>query len=729
MKPSTIRNHPPLRHKRLPVLIQAGLLALPALAHAQGTSAGDEAREELEVVTITAERRETELQKTPLSVGAISQAELEKSGFNHLFDIEKNVAGVTFYKGASNQQSNIIIRGVGTLNMGYTSAVGVYVDDVPLIRAGAAGQWDLPDVERIEVLRGPQGTLYGQNSSAGAVRIISIDPTDEKVGWVSAGVGNHETYETRGYFAGPLKEGVLAASLAFSHREHEGFGKNRTTGDEVYSADVTQARVKFRLTPSDDLDAVLSIDSLLDKSDNGTKSPVNWGAREPRDTYSLMDLDGRLERNGLNLRITKELNDHTSLRSITGWRHWMHDPSRMEHGGLPRVSQDADQTWRQRIFYQEFQLLGDLSEQLSYTTGLVFSREYLHNDNISKTSTDGVTINRSRRITVFDTDDHALYGQIDYRFDDQWTLTAGARYWYSEQEYDAYAWRLDANLDPITQTVGVEGLKKRSEGVTPRLTLGYQWTPDVFVYGSYTEGAKFGGHNRSAGTPQTATVAAEPEEVSAYELGIKSSLFNRRLQVNATLFHNKYTDYLSTVANPTLGGVLYEGTVLTNAGEAVTYGTEVEVRARLARGLDWNLSFAYLKSEFEDFLNPSGSAAGDYTGNELPFAPKITAASGLTYTFPTANGGELSLFGSVQYISEQWSDPANTVPHKVPSRTNWDVGADYRFPGGQWTAGLRVRNLFDKDHVLQKTYTPLYGIEANAYDIPRTIVASLRYDF
>lgn len=710
------------KHKLSIMLAQAALLSSPALVWAE-TDANEPS---LEVISVTAERRTTALQETPISVGVISADDLEKSKFNHLFDIERNIAGVTFYKGASNQQSNIIIRGIGTLNMGYPSAVGVYIDDVPLVRAGAAGQWDLPDVERVEVLRGPQGTLYGQNSTAGAVRLISIDPTDDKKAWVSAGIGNYSAFETRGYFAGPLKEGLLAASLAFSHRQHDGFGKNHTTGKKVYSADVSQARAKFRFTPNNDFEAVLAIDSLLDKSDNGTKSPINHPDSTPRDTWSLVDLDGRLQRNGVSLRLTQAINEDTDVRSITAYRGWKHDPSRMEHGGLPRVSNDADQKWRQRVFSQEFQLIGDIDEHLSYTGGVLFIREYFYNDNISKNSADGTVLTNHRRaISEFNTDDIALYGQIDYRFAEDWTLTAGARYWHTKQEYDAEA----TNLITSQQTLSVSGLEKKSDGVTPRLTLGYRWTPDVFFYGSYTQGAKFGGHNRSAATETVARVAAEPEEVTAYELGIKTAAFSNRLQVNLTLFNNIYEDYLATVSNPILGGVQYHGSVLTNAAKAETYGSELEIRTKLIQGLDWNLSVAYLESEFKEFLNPSGSASGDYTGNKLPYAPRLTAATTLAYSTYFSNGDGLSLFGSLQYVSEQENDYPNLPYPRIASRTNVDVGADYWFAGGHWSASLKVRNLQDKDHVLQKTYMPIYGIDTNAYNEPRTIIASIRYDF
>ncbi|WP_324741638.1 TonB-dependent receptor [Tsuneonella sp. CC-YZS046] len=145
----------------------------------------------LQEIIVTAERREADVQKVPISIGVLDSTLLGQTGFVHLLDADKAVAGVTFFRGAANQQASVIIRGVGTTNQGYTQAVGIYVDDVPLIRSVAAGQWDLPDIERIEVLRGPQGTLYGQNSTAGAVKIVSRDPGQKPEGWVSVGLGNY----------------------------------------------------------------------------------------------------------------------------------------------------------------------------------------------------------------------------------------------------------------------------------------------------------------------------------------------------------------------------------------------------------------------------------------------------------------------------------------------------------------------------------------------------------
>ncbi|WP_321857443.1 TonB-dependent receptor [Paraburkholderia tropica] len=707
------------------------LSALPAAAFAQATAgaATDDGKTlQLDTVKVTAERRETALQKTPVSVGVIDSQELGKTGFQQLFDISKSVAGVSSFEGASNQQSSIFIRGVGTTNQGYTQAVGVYVDDVPLARAVAAGQWDLPDIERIEVLRGPQGTLYGQDSTGGAVRIISRNPTDDKVGWISMGFGNYLDREVHGYFSGPIREGLLDGSVAFSYRKNDGYGENLTTGQDIYATDVAQARAKLRLRPGNGWDAMLSVDGLIDKSDNGTNATaLNYGNTPPRDTYTPQDLTkAKLVRGGISLNVTRELNDQERVRSITSYRAYDANPDYMDIGGLPRDSDTWNQTIRQNLFFQEFQLQGDLTSRLSHTTGVTFQREIWKNDNWSYDGlADGVTVNRQLSKTEFDTNEAALYSEFNYRLTDRLTATAGARYYWAQETYDGSAYALNSAMAVTGQNFAVSGLRKTSSGFTPRLTLGYQLTPQAYTYASYTQGAKFGGYNRSASTAQVATVAVNPEKVTAYEIGLKTSSFGNRLQVNADLFYNDYRDYQALVVNPTINGVLYNGSVLTNAAKAATYGGELEARARLARGLDWNFSLGYVYSEFKDFAY-SGSS---YVGNSLPFAPRLTISTGLSYTQPLSNGDRFNLYGLLQFTSKQYSDLANTTAGAISGYANVDLGANYKFAGRHWSAGIKVRNLLNRDQVILKTYIAAYGVDSAAYAPPRTIIGTVRYDF
>lgn len=729
-RPSPARN-------TLKTLLFAGAALWPLAANAQETaSAASSATSEIAAiddVIVTAERRESSLQRTPVSVGVVNAAQLERQGFNNLVDIERAVAGVSNKGGVTNQQASIIIRGVGTTNMGYTQAVGIYIDDVPLIRSAAAGQWDLPDIERIEVLRGPQGTLYGQNSSAGAVKVVSRNPTDESEAWVSAGFGNYDAIDLRGYASGPIVEGLLAASLAFSRREHDGYGYNHTTEQSVFGADVTQARLKFRLTPTENFDAVLSVDGLLDKSDNGTTgTPLNLEGVDvqPRDKYVDKDLStSRLERSGVSLQLNHDLSDTLSLRSTSAYRTYRHDPDPMDLGGLPWPAYEWDQSVDQETFSQELQAFGDHG-RFRYTVGALFIREDWLNDNVgtySLVSTGSIT--RRNAITNFNTDDIGVYAQFDYDLTERLKISAGARYYHTKQLYTAASYSLNADYEPVSQTFSVEDLEATADGVTPRISISYQWSPTLFTYVTYTEGAKFGGYNRSASTATVASVAADPETVSAYETGLKATWLDGRLQTNATLFYNDYRDYLAVVLNPTINGEYIIGSVLTNAARAHTWGTEIEARALLTENLSLNFTGAYLETEFDEYLNPSGAVGTDYTGNELPLAPKLSGALTLAYDRVFSGGSTLNLSGSVQYVSSQHNEVSNTPDLEIPERTTVDLWGEYRPANSPWSASLRIKNALDEDHIVSLTSVANYGVYSAAYNEPRTVLLSLRYDF
>jgi iron complex outermembrane receptor protein len=725
--------------RALKALLLAGAALSPITAHAQDSATARSSAAQasdassLEDVVVTAERRESRLQRTAVSVGVLNAQQLERQGFNNLVDIERAVAGVSNKGGVTNQQASIIIRGVGTTNMGYTQAVGIYIDDVPLIRSAAAGQWDLPDIERVEVLRGPQGTLYGQNSSAGAVKVVSRNPTDQPLAWLSAGYGNYNAVDLRGYASGPLVEGLLAGSFAFSHRQHDGYGYNHVTEQSIFGADVTQARFKLRLTPNDDFDAVLAVDGLLDTSDNGTTgSPLNLVGVDvkPRDKYVDKDLStSHLVRTGASLTLTYDVSDSLSLRSISAYRTYSHDPDPMDLGGIPRHAYEWSQSVDQDTFSQEVQAFGDFGK-LNYTVGALFIREDWLNDNVGTYNLVATSaFVRRNSITHFDTDDVGVYAQFDYNLTDRLKVSAGARYYHTEQTYTASSYVLNANYAPVSQTFSVHDLEATASGVTPRLSISYQWTPETFVYLTYTEGAKFGGYNRSASSATVASVAADPETVTAYEGGVKTALFGGRLQANGTLFYNNYEDYLAIILNPTINGEYIIGSVLTNAARAHTWGTELEIKALLTDRFTLNLTGAYLQTRFDEYLNPSGAAGSDYTGNNLPLAPELSGSAILSYRRVTASGAELNLSGSVQYVGSQDNDVSNAPDQKIPERTTVDLWGDFRPANSPWSASVRVRNLLDEDYIVSLTAVDNYGVRSAAYNEPRTVLLSLRYDF
>ncbi|WP_324741640.1 TonB-dependent receptor [Tsuneonella sp. CC-YZS046] len=489
--------------------------------------------------------------------------------------------------------------------------------------------------------------------------------------------------------------------------------------------------MKLKFTPTERFEAVFAADGLIDRSDNGTNgTPLNLPGVQPRDKYYRVDLtSSRLLRGGLSLRLSQKLSEDITLRSITGYRGYEHDPDPMDLGGLPTIGYEWDQRIRQTVFSQELQLLGEAG-RLSYTLGALYIGENWFNDNKgAQTLVASGTVARRQALTRYDTDDIGFYGQLDYNVTDRLTLSAGGRYYRTKQRYTASAYTLDADFQQTSQIFSVSGLKKVSDGFTPRLAINYAWTPDIFSYATYTRGAKFGGYNRSATTLVTASVAAEPETVDSYEIGLKTRALDGRLQVNVSAFYNDFQDYLAVVANPTINGVFIIGSVLANAAKAHTYGAELEIRTKPVPALSLDLSLSYLKTRFDEFLNPSGSAAGDYRGNRLPFAPRFTAAVLANYAVPLGGGSELNLNASYQYTGNQFTDHTENPLTLLPERHLVDAGIEYRDVDGPWSVNLRVRNLFDKDYTVLKTSIPAYGVYSAAYNEPRTVLATVRYSF
>jgi iron complex outermembrane receptor protein len=242
-------------------------------------------------VIVTAERRETSLEKTPVSVGVIGGVQVNEERYNQLSDLSSSVASLQVPAASTPSLSYLFIRGIGTVSPTYDGAVGIYVDDVYQARIINSGIFGLPDIEQIEVLRGPQGTLYGQNTSAGAIKIISKTPGDDVQAYAQASGGDYGQVDSRIYVSGPLIPGVLAAGLAISHVENHGFTYDADTDREVNATHTDQARAKLHLTPGiEGLSATLSFYVLGDRSDNAYESPLNVPHPDPRVTYENLNL-------------------------------------------------------------------------------------------------------------------------------------------------------------------------------------------------------------------------------------------------------------------------------------------------------------------------------------------------------------------------------------------------------------------------------------------------------
>jgi len=680
---------------------------------------------------VTAERTESVLRKTPVSVGVINTQGVEGKAVRQLNEIVGVIAGVAVPNGASNMPQTVGIRGVGVSMPAMSQAVGIYLDDVPLIRGYATALWDLPDIERIEVLRGPQGTLYGQNSSAGAVKLISVDPSADRIAWASASLGTYGARELHGYANGAIGEGPLTGSIAFSSLHNNGFGRNATLDTRVNELNATQVRAKLGLVAAPGLSAVLAVDALQDRSDtNGANYPLNHVDAAPRVLFSAVDTSAFERRaGGVSLRVVDQLSEQVVVRSITGFRVYKDDPTSGGFGGLETERFGFSQVVEQRAFSQEFQLQGK-REQVTWTAGAMLVSDRFDFDRFSSPFPLAATAPvRSEAQTHLQTTDVGLYGQTHYAMTEKTGVTAGLRAYRTTQTGSNQFWMTDQNQQRTALVYLAPDLSVTKSGLLPRIGLDHQLTPDVFLYGSVAQGAKFGGFNRAAASLLAAEVASDPEKVTTYELGAKGRGWSGLVTANIALFYNDYRDYLATLTNTTIGGVLVTDGVLINAGRARTYGIDVDVTAKLAARTQWTLSLELLRSRFLSFANPTGAASSNFVGNELPYAPHVSLGSGIDHVQPLARGDALAINVSAQYIRAQYSDVANSDALKLPSQTYLNLAASYLSIERRWTFSVRIKNLLNKTYALLRNRIPSVGVDAAYYDPPRTVLLTGRYDF
>ncbi len=708
-------------------------VAGPACAQdaAAAASAAASATPQVQEVIVTSQRMQSVLGRTPLSVGVVDQHAIETRGTAQLSDLVGTIPGVTVPNGFSNQPQAVGIRGVGVSVPAMSQAVGIYVDDVPLVRGYATALWDLPDIARIEVLRGPQGTLYGQNLTAGAVRIISIDPGADPVAWVSASAGNYHEAEVHAYVNGPIGDGPVSGSLAFSRRGNEGWGYNASTGEHDNKLDATQFRTKLRLKEPSGLDAILAVDGLVDRSDTNTGDfPLNDPNSAPRVNFTTATT-GPFKRlaGGLQFKVSHPLGDGIDLHAITGYRAYKDDPTIADIGGLATLRYLLTQTVRQKVFSQELQLQA-MQDRVDWTAGAMLVSDRFDFERIvdqippppkARIDTDGVT--------HLATTDVGVYGQGHYRWTDQIGLTAGLRAYHTAQTGANQFWLVDAQHERTRNVYTAPDLSTSSKGLLPRLGIDWQQSRDLFLYASFAKGQKFGGFNRATASIAASTYAAHPEKVSTWELGSKSRLAGGRVTADVALFLNDYSDYLAALQNTVIGGVLVPDQVLVNAGKAKTYGADIDLTAKLAEHTDLSLSTELLRTRIDQFENPTGAAVSDYVGNELPYASHFSLSASFDHRQPLPDGSALEFNAALQHLSRQYTDLRNSASGTIVPQTYVNLGASWMTPQRHWTFSLRVRNLANRTYIVLRTTIPSVNVDAANYAAPRTWLATARYDY
>lgn len=714
----------------------SGALALPALAQ----DAAVPAVEEEGAIVVTARRREETLVSVPIAVSAFSGEALERGGAIDITDLANMTPNTTLEASrGTNSTLTAFIRGVGQQDpvSGFEQGVGIYLDDVYLNRPQGA-ILDIYDVERIEVLRGPQGTLYGRNTIGGAVKYVTKMLPQEFSLKLKGTYGSYDQADGIISVSAPLSD-LIRVGGAFARLSRGGFGDNLTTGDENYNKDIWAGRATFEMGGYGQ-PVLMRITGDYTKDNSSARGGHRLipgqvsGAPVLDDVFDtrggLTDPKQYVKSYGLSMNITAELSDAVTLRSISAWRK-DDSASPIDFDALPAVDVDVPAFYFNEQLSQEFQLLYDQGP----LHGMV---GFYYLDAKADTAFDVRLFTTVAGLTAYtqadvDTETYAVFGDFTFDITEQLSLSAGGRYTWDKRRADILRQNYLGGGSPLFGGAGVAfgapstnfNGEREYKKFTPRVSISYKPTPDHNIYASFSQGFKGGGFDpRGVGTNapdlngdgirQDDEIASflsfAPEQVDSYEVGYKGNFLDGALYVAVAGFYADYKNVQipgSVACTVSVGGVATPSFcgVVSNAGKARFKGLEFESTARLGRDLmtpgdRLNLSTAvgYIDAEYREYITNIGGVPTDVAANrEVQNTPKWTASGTMSYSTPVG-AGSLYLASSVSWRSKtyQFEIPNPYIDQK--GFALWDASIVYTAPDDRWTLGLHGKNLMDKEY-------------------------------
>ena len=734
-------------------------LALAGLTIATGT-----ANAALEEIVVEAQRRAQNLQEVPIAVTTLDAAQLEKLQVVRVEDISLSVPNLQAYEITANGAAmQIHARGASVQNPGFItseSPVGIYEDDVYRGRLATANL-DLTDVERVEVLRGPQSTLYGRNTIAGAIKIFTRKPGDDLYANASLGYGNYETSRITAAVGGPLVDGTLAGSIAGSyHKRDDGYINNwqqtGPTGLKFGKYDNKAARAKLRWFDEDKFDATLTGWVVDAKNDgyNGIPYLPYFGAGAVPGAPATGFYDnwsppgssiGETDQVGATLDFSYDF-DALTFRSITGYADLDDlfgfdlagggnvNPIEVPPGsgnfvplplGTPGLLINSSSNMKS--LSQEFHLLGTaFDDSLDWITGFF----YLNEDGTQVYSGFQPFVADFLELSAPETDSYAIFAEGSWRFAERWSTTLGLRYTDERKTFKLYCGGNAGGAGSCTPspTSGRNlDLKNDFDKWTPRAVLNYDIADQMLLYGSISTGFQAGGFQTLCfGNLECAEKSFGPQDVISYELGYKGTLLKDTMLLNLAAFFAQYDDIQQTVPQLDLGGnVIFP---VENVGEVDVWGIELEWTWAPLDDLNIFANAGYMKNDYGT-LNPN-SAAAQSGAKELPSKPDFTGLLGFDYTIDVTPGLDV-YFGSDLYYSDTYfTEVTNALPIDSYTRLNAFLGIGH--PERTWEVVGEVKNLADSDDNVGGLFVqgPGFGV-TNIRTVlpPRTYMVSVRFNY
>ncbi len=692
------------------------LLGLPA--QAQETAQASTVDE----IVVTAQRRSERLQDVPVTVTAFGAAQIEESHIVGVQDIITRTPGLSFDAFPASEP-RLFIRGIGSSDRGSGGdpSAAVFLDEIYLGRPSAIA-FDVFDIERIEVLKGPQGTLYGRNVVGGAINVITRAPDlADFAGALEGTLGNYDRRELAGMVNMPFAEGVAALRLSGSVRKHDGYATSTVTGGDLESGDTRSARAQLLLQPTDALRIHLTADTTTDRG-TGPANHVLFTSRPDRyplsldPSKSLATIDGRQDRDTYGLRSEVSYSLPFATLSYLGSHRQVDYESYYDFDGSngTRGIEGGD-TEHSELTSHELRLLSPDDSKATWVLGV-----YRYRAETERTVTNNTFNFAGRERVAQDSSlkSYAVYGDITYPVTDRLNVIAGVRYTKDEKDYHI------VHLGPQQfQTVfPLDATASASfDAVTWRLGADFHLTPNQMVYGMVSRGFKSGGFQDAPSSLTAAVTPFNPEYATQYELGLKQQFFDNAVTWNNSIYLIDYTD-LQT------GQTVGLAKITNNAGAATIKGYETSLFWRIGGGFDLGANYAYTDATFDDFATvDDNNNPINLAGNRLSRTPRTKFTISPSYTLELANGGELRATAEYRYESLIYDDNSNLQPEIRQPTEFVDANAGYTSPDGRWTLSAWGKNLTDeRTRTLQVFFNSTFFV---AYNAPRTYGATLRWNF
>jgi iron complex outermembrane receptor protein len=709
---------------------------------------GNTAYAQLEEVVVTAQKRQESMQDVPIAITALTGNDLGKQSVFSLEGLSNTLPNVQINQWANSPDSAIFsIRGIGVNDSDpyVGTTVSVVVDGV-VVGVNTAALISLFDIDRIEVLRGPQGTLFGANTTGGVINVVTKQPTGELGGDLHVAIGNYGRRVLDGAINLPISE-KLAAKVSVQHNSHDGFFTNIADGRDLGSTNVTSWRGYLRYD-GDNYDSTWIAEYV--RSRNGSQTNLNVGDEnvvlyvpgqtglEPRYRRGqTLGWPDKNHRNTYGLTWTQNFSsDIGEFVSITNYREYDHDLYSDDDAVTPQLLQSRRQTDHKQ-FSQELRGTFQLNEKVQWVAGaFYFAQDYfLDQETLLDGFAPGLGQPQSQDQETWSA---AVFSQIYWDISDDLRLQFGLRAAHDETKATsttalsfAAPGELASPSDAVVPgTLVVAKGDKSWDNVGGKIGLDYRISDDTMLYGYYARGFKSGGFTGRIAVPDDIG-PFDPEYLDTFEVGLKTELLDRTLRMNAAVFYNEYTD-MQVTQNITYASGANSASI-TNAGKASSQGFELELTAVPHPDLVLNLAVAYLDSEYKEYNtrspNPITGVLEEvsFAGNPLMNAPEWSGNISVDYTHRTSVGS-LNFFLQGTYADEKFSNYTAYPQELIESIALVNGKVTWRPLAENWSIGLYGRNLTDKEYISQVLWSAP-GFTSGGMGAPREVGLDVSYSF